>query len=122
MYSEYVNFEAEKTKFFLQLIDQGVYPSFLITQKDPSYLENTNSNYIYSSSYDLYKEEIQEYYAAVKEVAEKTGDAYIVDHEELESGVNVTTYDNGTKVYTNYTEEKVVVDGFTIDALSYEVR
>jgi hypothetical protein len=122
MYSEYVNFEAEKTKFFLELIDQGVYPSFLITNEDPSYLENTNSNYIYSSEYELYKDTIQEYYEAVTALAEKTQDAYIADHEELQSGVNVTTYDNGVKVYTNYNEEAVVVDGLTIDALSYEVR
>lgn len=121
LYSEYVNFEAEKTKFFLNLIDQGVYPSFIVTGKDPSFLENTNSNYIYSSEYELYKETIQEYYSAVIEVADKTKDAYIVDHEELDSGVNVTTYDNGIKVYTNYQEKPVVVDGLTIDALSYKV-
>gem|GEM_PF-242131 len=121
IYSQYVNFEAEKTKFYLQLIENGVYPSFLITEKDPSYLQNTDSSNVYSSKFELYKDTIVEYYNDIKSVNDKTKDAYIIDHEKLDSGVNVTTYDNGVKVYTNYSENAVIVDGLTIEGLSYKV-
>lgn len=121
MYSEYVNFEADKTKFFLKLVENGVYPSFYITEEDPSYLQNTDSNDVYSSKYSLYKDTIVEYYTKLKQVNDKVTGAYIVDHEQIQEDISVTTYDNGVKVYVNYSESAVTIDGLTIDAESYKV-
>ena len=36
VYSEYVNFEANKQEFFLKLVETGTYPSFYITQESSS--------------------------------------------------------------------------------------
>ena len=61
MYSDYVNFEANKEEFFLNLVDMGIYPSFFITKEDSSKLIYTNSNDIYSSRYDTYRDTIIQY-------------------------------------------------------------
>ena len=45
----------------------------------------------------------------------------IVDHQYVQADVVEVTYDNGVKVYVNYTEEAVTVDGVTIDGMSYKV-
>ena len=58
VYSEYTNFEANKTEFFLKLVETGTYPSFYITKEDSSDLIYTNSNDIYSSQYSVYRDEI----------------------------------------------------------------
>lgn len=120
LYSEYMNFEANKQEFFIQLIEMGIYPSFLITWEDSSNLIYTNSADIYSSKYSTYRDDIIEYTKALKEVNDAVKGAFIIDHERL-GGVTVVTYDNGTKIYVNYSKTEQVVDGYTIEPLGYKV-
>lgn len=122
LYSEYVNFEANSTEYFLKLVETGVAPSFLITKESPEVFQNTNSNWIYSSEYDKYEEQIVEYYNELKAVNDKVKGEYIVNHEKLDSNVSITTYSNGVKVYVNFSDVDVTVDGMTIEAESYSVR
>lgn len=121
MYSDYVNFEANKTKFFLEMVESGVYPSFYLTYENSSKLIYTNSSELYSTEYATYKDTIVEYDKALREVAEAVEGAYIVSHERRDSGVTVVTYDNGTVIYVNYTDQSVTEDSVTVDAMSYKV-
>lgn len=121
MYSDYINFEANKTEFFLQMVEAGVYPSFYITYENSSALIYTNSSDLYSTQYDTYKNTITEYDAKLRELAEQVEGAFITDHEKMDNGVTKVTYDNGVVIYVNYSENNVTVDGVEIDALSYKV-
>lgn len=120
MYSEYVNFEANKQEFRLQMIEAGVYPSFYLTHEDSADLIYTNSADLYSTQYSTYKDTIIEYDADFRKVAALTGDAMIAGHEKLAEGVSRVTYDNGVVIYVNYNQDAVTVDGVTIDGLSYK--
>jgi hypothetical protein len=122
VYSEYVNFEANKQEFFLKLVETGTYPSFYITMEDSSELIYTNSSDIYSSQYSVYKDTIIEYTEALEALNEKVEGCYITGHEINDNGVTVVTYDNGVKVYVNYSSAEQTVDGVTIPSMSYEVR
>lgn len=121
MYSDYVNFEANKTEFFLQMIEAGVYPSFYVTKENSSALIYTRSSNLYTTEYSTYRDTIISYDEQLREVAESVEGAYIVDHEKTESGVAKVTYDNGVVVYVNYSDKAVSIDGITVDALSYSV-
>lgn len=121
MYSQYVNFEANKTENFLQMVESGIYPSFYLAWEDSSKLIYTNSSHLYSLEYETYRNTIAQYDEALREVAEKTGDANIVSHEILENGLIKVSYSNGTVVYVNYTENSLSADGYSVDALSYKV-
>ncbi|TAH70395.1 MAG: hypothetical protein EWM47_05355 [Anaerolineaceae bacterium] len=121
LYSEYINFEANKEEFFLKLVETGVYPSFLITWEDSSNLIYTNSADVYSSKYSIYKNSIIEYSLALKEVNDAVKDAFIVGHDRMASGLTIVTYDSGVKVYVNYSDEVQSIDGYTIEAMSYKV-
>lgn len=123
MYSDYVNFEANKEEFFLNLVEMGIYPSFYITKEDSSKLIYTNSSDIYSSQYDVYRDTIIDYSAQLKKVNEDIGEGYIVNREYMDDKENVVkvTYDNGKAVYVNYGENSATVDGFTLEGLSYKV-
>lgn len=121
VYSEYVNFEANKQEYFLKLIETGTYPSFYITKEDSSKLIYTNSSDIYSSQYETYKSTIVEYAEELSSVNDKVSGAYIVGHEILDNGIRVVTYSNGVKIYLNYGETQAQADGYTIDAMSYKV-
>lgn len=121
MYSDYVNFEADKTEYFLKLVETGVYPSFYLTHESPSVLQNTNSDKIYSSQYDYYKDEIVSYYKKLKELNDKIGDALVADYYR-KGDVSVTVYDNGVTVYVNFSEKSAHVNGLIIPGNSYEVK
>ncbi len=121
VYSDYVNFEANAKEYFLKLVETGVYPSFLITKESPTELLYTNSSWIYSSQYEQYAERIADYHTQLKALNEKIGDATIVAHEKGDDKLAITTYSNGVKVYVNFNEKAVTIDGSTIEGLSYKV-
>ncbi len=121
MYSDYVNFEANKNEFFLQMIESGVYPSFYITYENSSALIYTNSCDLYSTEYSTYKDTIIEYDRKLSEVAQAVDGAFITNHVKLDNNVTEVTYDNGVVIYVNYAEEDVTVNGVTVPALSYKV-
>lgn len=121
MYSEYVNFEANKTENFLQMVESGIYPSFYLAWENSSKLIYTNSDSLYSLDYNSYSDTITEYDAALRALAEQTGDAHIIRHETLDNGLVKVSYDNGVVIYVNYTANDLSADGQTVAALSYKV-
>lgn len=121
VYSEYVNFEANKQEFFLKMVETGTYPSFYVTKESSSELIYTNSNDIYSSQYSVYESTIVNYGRELKELNEQLKGAFIVSHEILDGGVTKVTYDNGVKIYVNYDSVSKSVDGVSVEALSYQL-
>ena len=119
MYSDYVNFEANKQEFFLQMIEAGVYPSFFVTQEDSSDLILTNSASLYSTAYSTYKNMIIDYDKQFREFSMLVDGANMISHERTDNGITKVTYSNGVTVYINYTDSAQTVDGITVDAMSY---
>ncbi|MBU5594073.1 hypothetical protein KQI76_02750 [Amphibacillus sp. MSJ-3] len=120
IYAEYVNFQANQEEFFLQMVEQGFNPSFLITHESPADLMNTNSSHIYSSQYERYQEMIQEYYQELSDVHNQTAGAVIVDYQRQGQTTRVS-YDNGVDVLINYAEEPQTVNDHLIEPMSYKV-
>lgn len=121
MYSDYVNFEANKAEFMLQMIEAGVYPSFYLTYEDSSELIYTNSSDLYSTKYDTYKNLIVEYDQIFSELSGLTKDSYIIAHEKPQNLTTKVTYDNGVVIYINYNKTPVTIDGVLVDGMSYKV-
>lgn len=121
VYSEYVNFEANKQEFFLKMVETGTYPSFYITKESSAELIYTNSCDIYSSEYSVYRDTIIEYTSELQALNAKVAGAHIVGHEIMDNGVTKVTYDNGVMVYVNYSSTAQTVDGTTVEAMSYKV-
>ena len=122
MYSNYVNFEANKQEFLLQMVEAGVYPSFYVTYENSSDLIYTNSSDLYSTEYKTYKDTIVEYDKDLRAVNELTKGSTIKNHEKLKNGVTVVTYDNGVKIFVNYTDITRTVDGVKVGPMSYSYK
>ncbi|WP_067841219.1 DUF5696 domain-containing protein [Amphibacillus sediminis] len=120
IYAEYVNFQANQEDFFLQMVEQGFNPSFLITHESPANLINTNSSHIYSSQYERYEDMIQTYYRDLSDVYIQTAGSVIVDYQRQGPTTKVS-YANGVDVYVNYADQPQTIDGFQIDSKSYQV-
>lgn len=121
MYGDYVNFEANEREYFLKLVETGIYPSFYLTYKNPSELIYTNSSNVYTSQYSVYRDQILSYYDELRQINERTKNSMIVNHEITDTGVTIVTYDNGVKLYINYSEKEQKADNVTVPALSYVV-
>ncbi len=121
MYGDYVNFEANEREYFLKLVETGIYPSFYLTYKNPSELIYTNSSNVYTSQYSVYRDQILSYYDELRQINERTKNSMIVNHEITDTGVTIVTYDNGVKLYINYSAKEQKADNVTVPALSYVV-
>ena len=119
-YTEYVNFQANTHRFFLQLIEQGTRPSFLLTAEDPIKLQNTNSNDIYSSRYELYRELITSWWNELKALHDQLGDAEITNHVTEGDMVRVS-WSNGTEVYLNFGTQTGSMDNVVLEKGEYKV-
>ena len=121
MYSDYMNFEANKQEFFLQMVESGVFPSFYITNENSADLIYTNSADLYSTEYSTYKDSIMNYDKQLRALNTEIGDANIVSHSKKD-GIATVVYSNGLRVYVNYTEKTQTVEGTTVDAMSYSYK
>ena len=118
LYSEYVNFQADSTEFYLKMIESGVFPSFLLAKESPSELIYTDSHGLYSLLYDEYADLIEDYHTVFRDLAEQTAGAVITDHSR-DGEVAAVTYSNGCRVYVNYGDQAAQRDGITIEPRSY---
>ena len=119
-YAEYTNFQANSSRFFLRLVEQGLRPSFLLTWEDPIELKNTNSANIYSSRYELYSDMIASWSIELAALHEKLGNASIKAHE-VDGDLTHVTWTNGVQVWLNFGDEPLTVNGETLEAMSYLV-
>ncbi|MCR5297080.1 MAG: hypothetical protein K6E17_06690 [Clostridiales bacterium] len=119
LYSDYVNFEANKTELFLQLAETGVRPSFYVTKRNSSALIYTNSSDLYSTEYAAYRDTIIAFDRELRALAEATAGAVIENHEKPREGLSKVTWSNGTVVYVNHTGETLSADGIEIAPRSF---
>ena len=122
LYGDYVNFEANKTEFFLRMAETGVYPSFCLTREDTSALIYTNSNNLYSTQYTAWRDTVTAYDKALRGLAAETEGTVILRHEKLGDGsLRRVTYANGAVVWVNYSDTEVRTDGVIVPPLSWTV-
>lgn len=93
-----------------------------MTYENSSDLIYTNSSDLYSTEYKTYKDTIVKYDKDLRKLNEVTKGSVIKKHEKLNNGVTVVTYDNGTKIYVNYTSVSRTVDGVKVGAMSYSYK
>ena len=61
-YSTYLNFNALGKEKILMMIDFAVNPNYILTYEDTFKMRRTMSSYLYSTSFNDYKDEVVEVY------------------------------------------------------------
>ncbi|XFA99055.1 DUF5696 domain-containing protein [Candidatus Izemoplasma sp. B36] len=120
-YSTYMNFSSTSKIELLKLVDYGVSPSYLITNESAYALQNTELKQIYSSSFDTWKERINNDYQFVYEGLLSINNAKVVSRTFIQTGVYLVKYDNQVDIYINYTNDEIDLGDIIIDPLNYKV-
>ncbi|OHE40622.1 MAG: hypothetical protein A2Y16_00265 [Tenericutes bacterium GWF2_57_13] len=118
LYSPYVNYVSDDDLFALRLIEYGIMPSYLVTYQPTHELRYTNSAYVYTSHYALWKASIIKTDTAVGGILSEVKGSLMTYHRYVAAGVAETTYENGIVVYVNYNETAVNVGGILVPAAS----
>ncbi|MBQ3133744.1 MAG: hypothetical protein IJC17_05685 [Clostridia bacterium] len=110
--------DLQKTK--LEWVEYGYMPTFMLTYQNSDHLKDTDFNLLFSSEYDLWKEEITAMGAEFTERLSTVFDSAMVRHQKAD-GVARVQYENGTTILINYNETDVTVDGTVVKAMDYAV-
>ena len=112
------NYEEE----LLKSAEYGAGLSFTLMKESAFTLQKTLYTQYFGAEYDSWKEKMLEIYTRYNTELGHVFHQRMTDHEYVETGVAMTTYEDGTKVYVNYTYEDVTTkDGILVAARDYVV-
>lgn len=103
----------------LKMAETGAIPYFSLFYEDNTVLRYTGFNNMSTNNYTLWFDEAVSLYKEFKELRAVLEGACIARHEEVGNNVYKTSYDNGYTVYVNYSDDRVMTQGVTIDACDY---
>ncbi|HWR65779.1 MAG TPA: DUF5696 domain-containing protein [Bellilinea sp.] len=101
-YGPALNFSSNLQDDLLRHLDFGVYPSYFLTQDVTAKILNTMSNWIYTSSYPQWGQDIKTTYQRLNDLLGQVKGQSIVARDVLVPGVVATSYSNGKKIIVNY--------------------
>lgn len=121
MYSEALNLDFTGTQLILKLIDSNVYPTFILTEQDAIELYGTDSQCIFTSSFDVWKYSIRSTYEQVNAVLKEVVGQRITRRDNPAPNVYVNTYSNGVEVAVNYGNTPYTYNSTVVEATSAKV-
>ncbi len=105
----------------LKWIEFGSLPYFYLTHESAVNLRDSYNSTLFSSTWADWKDIVVDTYNEFNENFGKLYGKQMVEHKILAHEVARVTYEDGTKVYVNYTDSEVKADGITIPAKDYVV-
>lgn len=114
-YGPALNFSANNENDLLKQVDFGAYPSYFLTNEVTAKILETNSDWIYTSSYGQWGKAVQQTYQWMNALLGPVEGQEIIARQKLAEGISATTYANGKQVIVNYNDAPFVYNGVTIE-------
>ena len=118
---EALNLTADCEEELLKSAEYGAGLYFSLMDADATELQNTKYTQYFGANYEASKDELFAIYTRYQKELGSVFHQRIVDHAILDSGITLTVYEDGTKVYVNYNYDNVTMDGIEIPARDYLV-
>ena len=123
----YVNYTGESLNltqdFEQELLNSAEYGaglSFTVMNETAFILQKTLYTQYFGADYAAWHDRMIDIYTRYNEELGHTFNQRMVDHEWVMEKVACTTYEDGTKVYVNYSYEDAKVSGVTVPARDYK--
>ena len=121
MYAEPINSGSNYQKAILQAIESGAGISYQLMSSENSLLFQTDYTDYMSLSQQIWMEEIQTTIQSVLHRVSGLGNQRIVFHEQLKEDLVRITYENGTQIILNYSQQAQEFDNMTINSMDFVV-
>lgn len=105
-----MNSSENMTTSFLKSVEYGCLPS--ISWYCSAYDDTLDANYYYDKNIN----DVVSLYTKANSALATIRDARMTAHEKIQNGVYCTEYNNSIKVYVNYTDTAVTINGITVNA------
>lgn len=116
-----INNSGDYERAILKTIENGAGIYCEIMAADPFILSNTTYTNMYSVSSDVWLDKIMEKYHEVNRELQGLSSQRIYEHKRLVDEVFQTTYEDGTSVVVNYSDEVFYVGETKVKSLDYAV-
>lgn len=103
-----LNLSADRSKALLKTVEAGCGLNYILAANYYNSFINYNGYDFFDSLYSDVKDDIFADFGLLKDYYSDINGAEIVTHEILANGLRETAFDNGVKVFVNFTEEKQV--------------
>ena len=110
---DYMDFYEQRSQL-LEAVAKGGSVSFTLTWEGTEKLAMADSAAYYSTTFDLWKDDVLSVWQELKPYLDATRGQYITGHETLAEGVTLTTYENGVQVLVNNTDAAYTWDNTEI--------
>ena len=110
---------VDANKAFLWAVTTGTEPLYNTFFEDADILQESLYDYLYSSTFSWWGEGAAEKYNRYSELLTEIYDNKIASYTQISENVVKTEFDNGVKVYVNYGDKPITVDGKTINSQDY---
>lgn len=120
---EAINLSQDYEEEVLSSAEYGAGLYFTLMSAEAKILQKTLYTEYFGADYNAWKDKLIEIYTRYNEELGSIFNQTMTDHKILASGVRVTTYEDGTKVFVNYSyTDYVTGDGVTVPARDYVVK
>ena len=116
LYGGTINTSSYSTERLLRQIEYGMAPAFVVTGCESIELFNTAQERYFSTNFSDWQPQIEQAYRMVSEGLGAVWGHSIVSHQGLQNGLIQVEYDNGVRIYLNYTDKPLAADGITVES------
>lgn len=117
-----INNAANPRKAFLTAVEVGSGLNYALISKFSSNSVATTDSIFYSCVFDDNLMNIVDDIKEYNDFFEKVKNIKVTEHSTTKSGLKTTKFENGVKVYVNYTDNEISDDDITVAALDFEFR
>lgn len=114
-----INLSDDFTDELLRCAEYGVAPNFQVCYESGSILNNTEYDANYAAGFNGWKEQIVSAYRELSGVLNSVQGQQLISNDEVAESIFCSTYQNGVKIYVNYTRQNAEINGVTIPAKSF---
>lgn len=114
-----INLEEDMDQQILRCIETRTTPKFVVCYDHVELLKQTDYSRYYSVRFSVQKQHILSAYEQYTQALKAADGFRMTAHERLAQDVFVSTYENGVKVYVNYSDNEYQKDGVAVAAHGY---
>jgi len=116
--AEPINLQGDTKQYLLESLETGSMLHYSFITEDNTLINGTDLDWLYGADFENNKDALISNFEVIRQLYAATKGSRMIKHNIIENGVACTTYENGAKVYVNYTDSAFENEGLGISIAS----